>query len=301
LGKTHNPREKEKKKKTNTTSVASALTLEHLEAEFYRQALANLADDASVAAAFGITEQQAADMRAIGATESAHVSLLQGALAQAGVKPVEACTYDFSAALSSPATIVSTAIVVENIGVSAYLGAAPLLLSNPPLLATAASILTVEARHQSSLRVFTGAPAVPAPFDAALGVRSVFSLAAPFIVECPQGSNLVLEAFPAVALADDAGVDANALQVGSSLKLVVVEGSSGAAGAAAGAATHCAFTAGGASLAGTVFAPFTEADGCAIPHTVTGVAYVSLVSSAPLEAVVTDDIIVAGPMAVVVN
>lgn len=187
--------------------------------------------------------------------------------------------------------MVATAAILESVGVSAYLGAAP-LLSDPALLGAAGSILTVEARHQSSIRVFAQAAAVPAAFDAALGVKAVFSLAAPFIVSCPEGSNLVLDAFPSLALAD-AGIDVASLAVqGAKVKL---------ASEAAGQATHCAFTAGGASAGGAVFSPFTEADGCDIPKTVSGVAYLTLVNNAPLDGVVTDDITVAGPTPVTVS
>ena len=62
-----------------------------------------------------------------------------------------------------------------------HLGAAP-LLSDPALLGAAGSILTVESRHQTAIRVFSAASAstsvaaIPQPFDSPLGPRSVFSI-----------------------------------------------------------------------------------------------------------------------------
>lgn len=267
----------------------SALTLEHLEDAFYQKGFATFGDDQLLS--LGISQVQLEDLKSIGATESQHVSFLQSAIAQAGIAPVRRCEYDFSAALADPGTMLATAAVLENIGVSAYLGAAP-LLSDPAILGAAGSILTVEARHQSAIRVFSQSKAVPAAFDAALGVRAVFSLAAPFFVSCPEGSNLVLEAFPTLALADPATDVASIAASNSKLRL---------ASDVAGQATHCAFTAGGASAGGAVFSPFTEGEGCDIPKTVAGVAYLTLVNSAPLSGVVTDDITVSGPTVVTVS
>ncbi len=239
----------------------------------------------------GITHLQLEDLKAIGKTESMHVSLLQSALAQSGVAPVRRCKYDFSTALASPEAMIATAAVLESVGVSAYLGAAP-LLSDSALLGVAGSILTVEARHQSSIRVFGAAKAVPAAYDAALGVRAVFSVAAPFFVSCPEGSNLVLEPFPSLALADP---DVDVVAAAATGKKILL------ASDVAAKATHCAFTAGGASLGGAVFSEYTEAEGCDIPKNVAGVAYLTLVSEAPLTAVVTDDITVAGPTVITVS
>lgn len=263
----------------------SALTLENLEETFYRQGFAKFADEEF--AALGLSAQAISDLKQIGQTEAQHVGLLQSALAQGGVQPVQPCTYDFG--FTDAAGMVATASILENVGVSAYLGAAP-LLADPSILGTAGSILTIEARHQSSIRVFAQQVAVPQAFDAPLGPKAVFSLAAPFITECPEGSNLILEAFPTLAMAE--GQDASALSAGVAVKLT--------SDAAAGA-THCAFTSGGVQPGGTKFSPFTEADGCAIPQDVAGVTYLALASSAPLEGTLTDDITVAGPMAITVS
>lgn len=204
------------------------------------------------------------------------------------MKPVQRCEYNFN--FTDAAGMVATAAVLENVGVSAYLGAAP-LLSDKSILGTAGSILTIEARHQSSIRVFSKQVAVPQAFDAPLGPRAVFSLAAPFIKACPEGSNLQVEAFPTLAM--EQGQDASALAVGSTIKVT-------AEGAASGA-TSCAFTSGGVMPGGTAFSNFTEAEGCKVPQGVAGVTYVSLTNSAPLTGALTDEIIVAGPMAVVLS
>lgn len=186
--------------------------------------------------------------------------------------------------------MVKTAAVLENVGISAYLGAAP-LLSDKAILSTAGSILTIEARHQSAIRVFSKQVAVPQAFDAALGPRAVFSLAAPFIKSCPDGSNLKIEAFPKLAM--DQASASQALSIGASFKVTADNGGSGA--------TNCAFTSGGVVPGGTAFSKFDQATGCQVPQGVAGVTYVTLTKSAPLTGVLTDDMIVAGPMAVVIS
>lgn len=270
----------------NDLHIISALTLEHLEATFYQQALVQFPDAASL----GLQGSQLDDMHQIAATESQHVSTLQSALAQAGVAPVQPCEYDFSAALASPAALLATAAVLENVGVSAYLGAAA-IVSDVQILSVAGSILTIEARHQTAIRVFSSTAAIPQAFDAALGLRSVFSLAAPFITSCPEGSALVVEAFPTLAVADGQDI---AVLAASGVKVKLTSDT-------AGQATHCAFTSGGVSAGGTVFSEYTEAEGCAVPEGVAGVSYLTLANSAPLDGVLTDDIAVAGPIAVTIT
>ncbi len=211
---------------------------------------------------------------------------MQGAIAQAGVKPVQPCTYNFG--FTDAASMVGTAAVLENVGVSAYLGAAA-LVSDGSILTTAGSILTVEARHQTFIRTASKAVAVPQAFDTPLSPKQVFSLAAPFIQSCPEGSNLILTAFPTLAMA--AGASATAVAAGATIQLQ---------SDAATGATHCAFTTGGLP-GGTLFTTFDQAAGCQVPQGLAGVTYVNLASAGPLTGKLTDDIIVAGPMVMQVS
>lgn len=266
------------------TRSSSALTLEWLEATFYQQGFAQF--PATDFQALGLDQREIDDLLKIGKTEEEHVILLQGAIAQAGVQPVQPCTYNFG--FTDAASMVGTAAVLENVGVSAYLGAAA-LVSDGSILTTAGSILTVEARHQTFVRTATRGIAVPQAFDTPLSPKQVFSLAAPFISSCPEGSNLILTAFPTLAMA--AGASATAVAAGATVQLQ--------SDAAAGA-THCAFTTGGVP-GGTVFSPFDQAAGCVVPQGLAGVVYVNLASAGPLNGKLTDDIIVAGPMVMQVS
>ncbi|KAI3321922.1 ferritin-like domain-containing protein [Xylariaceae sp. AK1471] len=259
-----------------------ALTLEWLEASFYQQGFAQFPDDQFVA--LGLNQAQLSDLKGIGTSEQAHVGLLQSAIAQAGVQPVQPCAYNFG--FTDAAGMVATAAILESVGISAYLGAAP-LVSSGGILSTAASILTVEARHQSFIRSASGITVSPSPLDTPLGPKAVFSLAAPFITSCPAGSNLILTAFPALKMTNPAPVaGVMNLVAGTNIQLQSDAGST---------ASFCGFT-NSAAPGGTAFTPFDATNGCALPPNLAGVVYVTLTSNAPATGVLTDDITVAGPM-----
>jgi len=227
----------------------------------------------------GLTTADITNLKSIGATEQVHVTTLLSAIATAGTQPVEPCTYNFN--LTDAASMVSTASVLENVGVSAYLGAAP-LLTTPAILTVAAEIVTVEARHQTFIRVASKAAAVPSAFDTPLGIRSVFTLAAGFISSCPTGSNLAITGFPALTMT--AGASMSAVVAGSSLQL----STAGTGG------NFCAFTNGGLA-GGSVFTPFTNG-ACEVPQNLAGLTYLNLANAGPTTGVLTDAITVAGPM-----
>ena len=76
--------------------------------------------------------------------------------------------------------------VVENLGVAAYLGAAR-LVSDPVLLTAAASIVTVEARHQTVLNILNTGSAIPSGFDIPFTPSEVLAIASQFISGCDLG------------------------------------------------------------------------------------------------------------------
>ena len=94
--------------------------------------------------------------------------------------PITSCKFNFDSVLTDVTTMAAVARVVELVGVGAYIGGAT-LLTDPVLLTSAASILTIEARHQTLLNVLspTGS-SVPAAFDIALKPQEVLAIAAPF-------------------------------------------------------------------------------------------------------------------------
>jgi len=120
--------------------------------------------------------------------EEAHVTFLTAGLTAAGAKPVAACTYNFP--YTDVASFLKMASVVEGLGVSAYLGAAP-AITNKSYLTAAGAILVTEAIHQSALRSAVGEIPMANVFGTPMGANAVYTVAANFIKSCPS-SNVAL-------------------------------------------------------------------------------------------------------------
>ncbi len=129
-----------------------ALTLEHFEARFYKDGLT----------ALGALIPAGADTTAITMirdSEAKHVTFLQRVITASGGTPVPAkVAYDFTAmgtfptVLTSYATFLTVAQVLEDTGVRAYKGRAGELLGQKVFLTAALGIHAVEARHAAKIR-----------------------------------------------------------------------------------------------------------------------------------------------------
>ncbi|PFH46065.1 hypothetical protein AMATHDRAFT_156564 [Amanita thiersii Skay4041] len=161
--------------------------LEQMESEFYSQAIAKFQEPDFTTAGFTSSQIPLEQFSSIHADEQTHSTGLQAAIKSAGDMPVTTCKFSFDSVLGDVSTMAAVGRVVENVGVGAYLGAAH-LISDPVLLTTAGSILTVEARHQTILNVLSSTgSAIPAAFDIALKPEEVLAIASPFISGCDLG------------------------------------------------------------------------------------------------------------------
>jgi len=145
---------KKRRSKTNDVKILNyALTLEFLEAAFYKQAVANKAYGSS------------ADLKTFAETvarhEAKHVTFLKGALGSSAIKSPK---FDFGDTVKDQAMFAATAQVLEDTGVNAYLGQAANILQRPVLTA-AGTIVTVEARHAAWIRFINKDVPAPADFD----------------------------------------------------------------------------------------------------------------------------------------
>jgi len=168
------------------TVLKFANVLEQLETEFYKQALAKFQESDFTNAGFVAASVPVEQFNQIAVDEATHTSTLASVLKSLGQAPVSGCKFDFSSALTDVKTMAAVARLVENVGVSAYLGGAA-LIDDRQLLVAAGTILTDEARHQTVLNMLNGGVAIPAAFDMALSPSQVLALAGPFISGCDLG------------------------------------------------------------------------------------------------------------------
>ncbi len=146
-----------------------ALTLEYLEADFYNVKGRQV----------GLSGEARKYARVFGAEEAAHVSALSAAIKQLGGKPVAKPTFVFPA--TDEKSFLALASVLENTGVGAYNGAAPSLKSKQ-VLASAGSIVQIEARHAAAIDLLIGKSPTPNEgFDKPLSKAEVLAAAGPLI------------------------------------------------------------------------------------------------------------------------
>jgi len=124
-----------------------ALKLEYLESYFY-----NAAGNVT-----GLSSVNQAALALIRTDEANHVTFLRGVLGSNAIaQPATVGVFDFTAGgrfnPTDATTYLALAQSLEDTGVRAYKGAAPLVMTNKTVLTAALNIHSVEARHASQLR-----------------------------------------------------------------------------------------------------------------------------------------------------
>src|SRR3954454_12241675 len=145
-----------------------ALTLEYLEAAFYARATKQAKLSSKVKS---LAEK-------FGQEEEAHVQALTPAIKGGGGKPVSAPKVSFP--FKDEKSFLKLAIALEDTGVSAYNGAAPMITSKK-VLGAAGSIVQVEARHSAAVRLAAGEFPSPDAFNKALQKQQVLQAVKPFL------------------------------------------------------------------------------------------------------------------------
>ena len=149
--------------------VNYALTLEHLEADFYKKVIAS-----------GLFKGAQLELiKVIGQHESDHVKALVATARKLGATPAASPKTRFE--LNDAKSVLATAATVENLGAAAYLGQAGAIRSKE-VLAAALSIHTVEGRHAAALNLLTGKPVSPdGAFAKPASMEQVLPKVQPFI------------------------------------------------------------------------------------------------------------------------
>src|ERR1700722_695107 len=157
---------------TDADILNFALNLEYLEAEFYTVATTGQTIDQMGVTISGSGNQGAATggsmvdfsnslfptaaiANQIAADERSHVTLIRQALTAAGAQPIAQPAINLDAlgfGFGSVTEFLQLARAFEDVGVTAYAGAAP-LISSKAVLGYAAQILGTEAEHASNIRL----------------------------------------------------------------------------------------------------------------------------------------------------
>lgn len=133
-----------------------AYALEQLEAGFY----ATVVGDAAFSTTFSSDEQ--AILRDLAAHEGIHRDFFEAAIMGAGATPIPDLTPDFSSInFANRMSVLTTAQVFEDLGVSAYNGAGK-YIEDAGYLTLAGKIVSVEARHASVIAGLLSANSIAA-------------------------------------------------------------------------------------------------------------------------------------------
>jgi len=162
-----------------------ALTLERLEADFYERGLNQYSPSDFEEAEFAsacmneVDETIHARLIAVRDHEQAHVDVITSTINDLGGEPVSGLEFEFPH--ETPSEFVELGSVLENTGVAAYAGAAP-LIEDPELVSAAVSIHSVEARHAAYLNDLTATSPFPRAFDQPKSMDEVEQMVSDFIV-----------------------------------------------------------------------------------------------------------------------
>lgn len=137
--------------RTDRSILNFALTLEHLQADFYTEA----------ERLKSLSGRTAAQARVVGAHERSHVQALRTALGDDAIRKPR---FNFRGVTEDQDAFVRTAVAFEDLSVAAYAGQAPRIQA-PAYLVAALGILAVEARHASWIRGIAGRRPASAAFD----------------------------------------------------------------------------------------------------------------------------------------
>jgi len=161
-------------RKRDLEIVQYALTLEHVETDFY---------DAVIRSGVIKDKALAATAAMIRDNEQEHVDALTAAVKNLGGKPQKPQTSFDSVIKGGAKKVLETAAAVENLGAAAYLGQAARIQSKE-ILAAALSIHAVEGRHAAALNKAAGKSILPdGAFAKPASMNEVLPQVKPFLKE----------------------------------------------------------------------------------------------------------------------
>jgi hypothetical protein len=159
------------------------LRVQYVQAELYREGLSDFTTAARIGQFDPYGGQAAIDnLRSFMDQENAHIEAIRSLITRLGMTPLPPCTVTF-ARFAAAADMMSTALAIENVAVSAYLGVVP-LLRIPQVQTGIASIASVQSRHAAYLGVLNGQAPAPVPADTPRSRDEILALLDPYIGRC---------------------------------------------------------------------------------------------------------------------
>ena len=159
------------------------LRVEYVQAELYREGLLDFTTAARIRQFDAYGGQPTLDqLRGLYEQDLSHQDILRSLITRLGGTPLPRCTVTF-ARFAAAQNMMQTAFAIENIGVSAYLGAVP-LMRLPQVQSAVAAIASVEARHSAYIGILNGQSPSPAPADTPRSREEVLGLLDPYIGLC---------------------------------------------------------------------------------------------------------------------
>jgi len=155
---------------TDVDVLNYALTLEHLESALYK----------ALIAANKLTDTELMYLTAFGKHEATHVTLLTEVITLLGGTPVAPRSKYNLPMIASHDDVVNNILAVEDVGASAYLGAAGMIQSKD-LLEIAVNIHNIEAEHASTWRYVANMHSAPDVVAKGRTPDEVLAIVTPFL------------------------------------------------------------------------------------------------------------------------
>lgn len=148
-----------------------AVTLQYVQSAFYGPAATEVD---------GLSREDGQLVRRLRDDADAHVEALTAAIKDLGGRVAATPTFAFGDALASRAAFLKTASMLADTAASAYNGAATSIAS-ADVLATAAAIAQVEARHAALIRLARDRTPAPQAFDEPSTMEEALASVQPFV------------------------------------------------------------------------------------------------------------------------
>jgi rubrerythrin len=148
-----------------------ALRLETLESKFYDDALRQVP---------GMSRSVRSVASTLRGHEHEHQRILRATLGQLGVRTSPTPQFKFGDAFSSESRFLEVAKQLEDTGVAAYNGAAPMIFTRS-VLVVAGDIVNVEARHAAVVADLQDKPIAPGAFERGLRPEEVSQRIKPYV------------------------------------------------------------------------------------------------------------------------